>query len=212
MPSIDTILAVALAGLALSATPGPSMLYVLSRSVGQSRAAGLASAVGLALGGVVLAVATALGLAALFAAVGWLVPVLRIAGSLYLVWLGIGLIREAHATADADLAVHAVSSDPPARILWQGIWVEVLNPKTVLFFALFLPPFVEAGAGPTWLQLLVLGALVPLTAVPSDLIVAWMGGSAAERLRHSRPARLALAWTGGIVLLLIAANIHLGLV
>lgn len=212
MPSLDTMIAVALAGLALSATPGPSMLYVLSRSVGQSRVAGLASAVGLALGGVVLAVATALGLAALFAAFGWVVPVLKVAGSLYLVWLGVGLIREAHATRDADLAVHAVSPDPPARILWQGVWVEVLNPKTVLFFALFLPPFVEPGAGPAWAQLLILGALVPLTAVPSDLAVAWMGGSAAERLRRSRPARLALAWTGGIVLVLIAANIHLGVV
>ncbi|MEL6792844.1 MAG: LysE family transporter, partial [Pseudomonadota bacterium] len=66
MPSAETIVMVALAGLALSATPGPSMLYVLSRSVGQSRAAGLASALGLGLGGALLAAATALGLAAIF--------------------------------------------------------------------------------------------------------------------------------------------------
>jgi threonine/homoserine/homoserine lactone efflux protein len=64
MPSLDAMLAVALAGLTLSVTPGPSMLYVLSRTVGQSRAAGLASALGLCLGGIFLAVATALGLAA----------------------------------------------------------------------------------------------------------------------------------------------------
>ncbi|PWJ20811.1 Threonine/homoserine/homoserine lactone efflux protein [Jannaschia seohaensis] len=201
-----------LAGLALSSTPGPSMLYVLSRSVGQSRVAGLASAVGLALGGVALAIATALGLAALFAAVDWIVPTLRVAGTVYLVWLGVGLIREAHATADSDLVAQPMSAASPGRILWQGIWVEVLNPKTVLFFALFLPPFVQPEAGPAWLQLLVLGALVPLTAVPSDLVVAWMGGSTAAWLRRSHRARLALGWMGGLALLAIAANLHFGLI
>ena len=84
MPSLDAMIAVALAGLALSVTPGPSMLYVLSRTVGQSRAAGLASALGLCLGGVLLAVATALGLAAVFETSGWMVAVLRYVGSAYL--------------------------------------------------------------------------------------------------------------------------------
>jgi len=90
MPPIETILAVTLAGFALSATPGPSMLYVLSRSMGQSRYAGLASALGLSLGGVLLAVATALGLAAIFERYEWIVVTLRYAGSAYLIWLGGG--------------------------------------------------------------------------------------------------------------------------
>ncbi|MEM7488527.1 MAG: LysE family translocator [Pseudomonadota bacterium] len=210
MPQLDTILAVALAGLALSASPGPSMLYVLSHSVGQSRAAGLASAVGLALGGVLLAVATALGLAALFAAFDWLVPTLRFVGALYLVWIGIGLIRDAHAPP-ATMDAGTVRRRAIGPIVWQGIWIEVLNPKTVLFFALFLPPFVEPGAGPVWSQLLVLGALVPLTAVPSDLAVAWMGGTAAERMRQSRRARIGLGWAGGLTLIAIAANLFVGI-
>ena len=80
MPPIETILAVTLAGFALSATPGPSMLYVLSRSMGQNRYAGLASALRLSLGGILLAVATALGLAAIFERYEWIVITLRYAG------------------------------------------------------------------------------------------------------------------------------------
>ncbi len=92
MPNLESIVAVVLAGLALSATPGPSMLYVLSRSVGQSRAAGLASAIGLGLGGVLLAAATALGLAAVLKQTDWAIDILRIAGSIYLAYLGAQMI------------------------------------------------------------------------------------------------------------------------
>jgi threonine/homoserine/homoserine lactone efflux protein len=212
MPPLEAIFAVALAGLALSATPGPSMLYVLSRTIGQSRAAGLASAVGLCLGGVLLAVATALGLATLFARFDWLVPALRYAGSAYLIWLGAGLIRNANAAAQADLAVHAVNQRSLTSIMLQGILVELLNPKTVLFFALFLPPFVAAGHEPgvsVTFQLLILGALVPLTAVPSDIAVALIGGTLTDRLNRNRHLREALGWAGGLTLIAIAISLHL---
>ena len=217
MPEFETMITVALAGLALSATPGPSMLYVLSRSVGQSRAAGFASAIGLGLGGVLLAIATAFGLSIVFATFEWVVPALRLIGSLYLVWLGVDLIREAYRTSDDEMRTRAVRHRSFGSIIWQGVWIELLNPKTVLFFALFLPPFVETGTtggreGPVWLQFLVLGALVPITAVPSDLAVAWMGGTAAERLTRSRNVRIGLAWTGGLILIGIAGNLHLGLI
>ncbi|MEM7641146.1 MAG: LysE family translocator [Pseudomonadota bacterium] len=213
MPALDTMLAVALAGLALSVTPGPSMLYVLSRSVGQSRAAGLASALGLGLGGVVLAVATAMGLAAIFAAFGWMIPTLRIVGSVYLVWLGIGMIRDARVAARVKLEATDVRQRSFSEIVRQGVLVEVLNPKTVLFFALFLPPFVDNGLeASVTTQLLVLGVLVPLTAVPSDLVVAWLGGTLSEAVNSHQGVREGLAWLGGLTLIAIAANIHLGVI
>ncbi len=214
MPDLHAIVAVALAGLALSATPGPSMLYVLSRSVGQSRAAGLASALGLCLGGMVLAAATALGLATLFAQFGWLVTTLRFVGSAYLIYLGLGMIRSARAEADVTLEVKAVRQTSLPSIIWQGVLVELLNPKTVLFFALFLPPFVSAGAGAhgsVTLQLLLLGLLVPLTAIPSDLLVAYMGGTMTRAINRERAVRVGLAWTGGLILIAIAINLHLDL-
>jgi threonine/homoserine/homoserine lactone efflux protein len=211
MPPLESILAVALAGLALSATPGPSMLYVLSRTVGQSRSAGFASAFGLCLGGVLLAVATAWGLGTVFMTFDGLVLALKYLGAAYLVWLGVGMIREARANASRDLSVSAVTRRPLAQIMWQGVLVELLNPKTVLFFALFLPPFVVTGAGPgspdITLQLLLLGILVPLTAIPADLVVAWLGGTLAKTLNESQKAREAMAWAGGLVLISIALGL-----
>lgn len=217
MPSAETMVMVALAGLALSATPGPSMLYVLSRSVGQSRAAGLASALGLGLGGVLLAVATALGLAAIFRQSEWAIYVLRIAGSLYLVYLGLQMIWESRETASEEFKVHEVRERSFLSIIWQGVLVEVLNPKTILFFVLFLPQFVEASGGRVegdnvTLQLMILGILVPLTAVPSDLIVAFIGGSLAQRVNDNPAVRVALSWIGGLVLIAIALNLHLELI
>ena len=214
MPSLDAMISVALAGLALSVTPGPSMLYVLSRTVGLSRAAGLASALGLCVGGILLAIATALGLATLFANSDWLVVALRYIGSAYLVWLGVDMIRNARAGAQATLNVENVRHRPLASIIWQGVMVELLNPKTVLFFALFLPPFINVGtrhaiATSVEMQLLVLGALVPLTAIPSDLLVAYMGGSMTKFINSGKAMRERMAWMGGIVLIGIAANLHL---
>ncbi|WP_299839119.1 LysE family translocator [uncultured Jannaschia sp.] len=213
MPPVDSILAVIVAGLALSVTPGPSMLYVLSRSVAQGRAAGLASAIGLCLGGMLLAIATALGLAALFSVFEGLVVILRLAGSAYLAWLGIGMILEARSSARQDLRVQSVTDRSFLDIVRQGIWVELLNPKTVLFFALFLPPFIDptladpSGQG-IRTQMFVLGILVPLTAIPSDLVVAWMGGKMSRILDRRRTLREVVAWIGGGVLIAIAINLQ----
>lgn len=214
MPSLDAMIAVSLAGLALSVTPGPSMLYVLSRTVGQSRMAGLASALGLCLGGIVLAIATAMGLATIFQTSDWVVTTLRYVGSAYLVWLGVDMIRGAKAEAQVTFDVEKVRQKPLSKIIWQGVVVEVLNPKTVLFFALFLPPFINAGGNSSadasvQIQLLVLGILVPLTAIPSDLVVAYMGGTMTKVINRERAMRERMAWIGGAILIGIALNLHL---
>ncbi|MGY9047973.1 hypothetical protein P775_16500 [Puniceibacterium antarcticum] len=215
MPDLNAIIAVTLAGFALSLTPGPSMLYVLSRSVGQSRAAGLASALGLGVGGILLAIATALGLATLFEWANWLVTVLQYVGSGYLVWLGLGMIREGPEDARKFLkATKVTDNDLFLSIFWQGVVIEVLNPKTVLFFALFLPPFVNSGGGGDQavgiqLQLLLLGTLVPLTALPSDIVVAFFGGTFVKLVNQQRAARQHLGSACGITLIAIAISLHL---
>lgn len=214
IPQPNTIFAVAFAGLVLSASPGPSMLYVLSHSVGHSRMAGLASALGLAMGGVILAIATALGLAALFDRFDWLVVALRYIGSGYLIWIGVSMIRNARADAQTTFTTHHVQRKSFLTIVWQGALVELLNPKTVLFFALFLPPFVTAGgehldSASIQFQLLFLGILVPLTAIPSDMLVAFMGGAMTQSINKNRAFRETFAWFGGLVLVGIALNLHL---
>ena len=198
MPPIENMLAVLVAGFFLSATPGPSMLYVLSHSVGQNRSAGYASAFGLALGGMALAIATALGLAQLFEQFPAIVVALRYVESAYLIGLGVEMIWRARTASRARLEVETLTAKPISAIVWQGVIVELLNPKTVLFFALFLPPFVEAAQNSTPTdvrnQLLILGVLVPLTAIPSDIVVAYMGGTLTNRLNHNKSC--ARGWHG----------------
>lgn len=207
MPSFETIILVTVAGLALSATPGPSMLYVLSRSVGQSRAAGLASALGLGLGGIILAMVAALGLAALFRESTIAITALKVAGAIYLLYLGVQMLLEARAQRHADFEVRSVETHGFLTIVWQGVLVEVMNPKTVLFFMLFIPPFVSASEGNVMLQMLILGALVPLTAVPSDIVVAFIGGSVAAAVKGNPNVRVALSLVGGLVLIGIGVSL-----
>lgn len=204
MPSLETIIVVTLAGLALSASPGPSMLYVLSRSIGQSHGAGYASAAGLAAGGMLLALAAALGLSALFAASTMAYTAVKVGGAAYLCYLGIDMIASKSEPMDALQEVHRSSL---WRIFYQGVAVEVFNPKTILFFIAFIPQFVDAGIGSVPLQMLVLGLLVPLTAVPSDIIVATMGGSLAAKISAHRTGQTILKWVGGLFLIGLAARI-----
>ena len=112
-----------------------------------------------------------------------------------------------------DLTARAVAQKPITAILWQGVLVEVLNPKTVMFFALFLPPFVALEHGSSsaldvTIQLLILGSLVPLTALPSDILVAFLGGAMTKTLQNNHNARAALAVAAGLLLILIAFSLH----
>lgn len=205
MPTFETIILVTFAGLALSASPGPSMLYVLSRSVGQSHTAGLVSAAGLAVGGFVHVIAAALGLAALFNYLPGVFTAIKFAGAFYLIYLGIGMIRDHQ--DDAPTGPSKVRQLSLRRIFYQGILVETLNPKTLLFFVAFLPQFVNQQLGSVGVQMVVLGALVPLTAIPSDLIVALTGGGIAQRLARNRAMSRRLSWLAGAILIGLGLNI-----
>jgi len=189
MPSHETMLLVTLAGFALSASPGPSMLYVLSRSLGQDRNAGLVSAAGLATGGVVHAIAAAVGLSALLAYSPTVYRAVTVLGAGYLVYLGAQMyLSRNQEVGEAE----EVSHQSLWRIFGQGVLVEVLNPKTALFFVAFLPQFINQNSDAIMFQVFVLGMLIPLTAVPSDLIVAFTGGTLAKRITGNPRARVTL--------------------
>lgn len=205
MPSWETILAVVFAGLVLSVMPGPSMLYVLSRSAGQSRSAGFASALGLALGGISWALAAALGLAVIFQQLPIAFDILSIVGAAYLLFLGGRMILEKH--EESGFHVEKMKRQSFVKIVWQGLLVEIFNPKTILFFMAFIPPFVDKARGDVALQLLILGALVPLTSIPSDLIVAYTGGTLAKTMKRNLMARRILAWVCGFLLIGVAASL-----
>ena len=208
MPDVESMVLVALAGLALSASPGPSMLYVLSRSIGQSRNAGLVSAAGLAVGGFVHVVAAALGLAAIFVYLPPLYTTLRIFGAIYLVYLGLQMVLEKNRSADFS-SPEKIRRAGLGQIFLQGILVETLNPKTLLFFVAFLPQFVDPEHGSVGLQMLVLGTLVPLTAVPADLIVAFTGGTLARKLAANPAASRLLTWLGAAFLVFLGLRLFI---
>lgn len=204
MPSFEAIITVLIAGFMISASPGPSMMYVLSRSVGQSRAAGFASSVGLAIGGVLLAIGSALGLAVIFEYSSGLYQIISIAGGVYLFYLGYDMIRNA---GRDKLVICRVKSEKFSKIMYQGILVELLNPKTILFFLAFLPQFVDYSRADVTMQMMILGILVPLTAIPSDVFVSVIGGSLTNKLSKHPGCGIALTWIGGSILIALAFRI-----
>ena len=173
MPDAAHLAAFAAAAVVLAALPGPGMLYVLARSLAGGRRAGVRSSLGTAVGGLCHVLAAAVGLSALLMTSATAFALVRYAGALYLVALGVRTLL-----ARGESAPRAAP-----RAFRQGVLTELLNPKTALFFLTFLPQFVQPGRGPALAQLLVLGcASVGLNST-ADVVVALLAGRLGERLR-----------------------------
>ena len=165
LPDLPLLLAFVVASLALALTPGPAVVYIIARTMAQGRASGLASVCGVALGNLANAVGAALGLAALFAVSAAAFTVVKWAGAGYLVYLGIRLWRTPSASA---AGVPRPVAQPLRRIFRDGFLVALLNPKTTLFFAAFLPQFLSANGSPL-LQTVSLGFVFCAIASCTDL-------------------------------------------
>ncbi len=166
----------------LIVTPGPAVFYIVTRSISQGRPAGLASVFGAAIGNMIHALFAALGLSALLASSATLFNGLSYAGAAYLIFLGVRKFM----SRPVELSNCEYKPESLHSVFAQGIAVGTLNPKTALFFLAFLPQFVTSGAGPVWLQLLILGAIFVLMATVSDGIYAVLAGSFGPLLkRHS---------------------------
>jgi len=194
----DTLVIFFLSCFVLCITPGPSIVYVLSRSVGQGRSAGVYSALGLAAGNLFHAVAAGLGLSFLLVYSPIAFLIVKILGALYLIYLG---IRVFFSHQNLLQPQKASSKKKDARIFSQGFLIEVLNPKAALFFISFLPQFVDASKGSPALQMFVLGCIFLLTALPVDLSVAITGGTIAKHLMHYSMVEKAQRWLSGTVLI-----------
>jgi threonine/homoserine/homoserine lactone efflux protein len=162
-----------LAATAIAISPGPGIFYVAARTLAGGRAEGLASSFGTGVGGLVHVAAGAVGVSALVLASAEAFTVLKIAGALYLIWLGIKTFRELHIVP--DVRVEATGS---RRAFREGIVVEALNPKTAAFFLAFLPQFVDPAAGAVWLQFLLLGLISVALNTGVDVVVAFLAARA----------------------------------
>lgn len=181
-----------LASLVLAVSPGPGVLYIVTRSLVQGRRAGLMSVGGVALGNLGNAMAASVGLAAVFAVSSLAATVIRLAGALYLVYLGVQMLR----TPAAQTSLEPIPNVPLRRIFRDGFVVALFNPKTTIFFAAFLPQFMHGGASPM-AQSLMLGALFVTIATVTDAVYALAASAVAPRLGAGR-LHLGRRFGGGI--------------
>jgi threonine/homoserine/homoserine lactone efflux protein len=178
------------ASLALLAIPGPAVIYVVTRSLDQGRAAGIVSMLGVETGTFAYALAAAAGLTGLIAASEVGFTVVRYAGAAYLVYLGVRKWRERDEPQER-------SASARSRLYLRGLLVQLLNPKIAIFFLAFLPQFVDDAHGPVATQVLVLGTLFTLLAVLSDGAYVLLAGALGCWLRGGRRARRRLARLSG---------------
>ena len=195
MPEPSTLSLFVIAALVLLLTPGPAVLYIVARSVEQGRTAGLVSTLGIHVGTLVHVAAAALGVSALLVSSALAFGLLKYLGAAYLIYLGIRKLT----TRRAFAAPVALPAQPLRRIFLQGVVVNVLNPKTALFFLAFLPQFVDVSRGGVALQILFLGAIFLALALASDGLWAIAAGTAGGWLKRNRRVLRAERYVTGSV-------------
>jgi threonine/homoserine/homoserine lactone efflux protein len=181
--------------LVLLVVPGPAVMYILARGVDQGRTAALVSVAGIHTGTLVHVLAAAVGLSALLAASAVAFTAVKVVGGLYLIWLGVQRLRERVPVATR---VHRSRSGTLRRVYLQGALVNVLNPKTAVFFLAFLPQFVTPQRGSTALQLIVLGLVFIALGVVTDGAYALASGALGALMASRERVAAASRWlTGG---------------
>jgi len=202
VPALHTLAAFAIAAVVLILIPGPSVLFVVGRSLSYGRRGGLLSVLGNELGAMVLVAAVAFGAGSIVAESIVAFTVVKFLGAVYLVFLGVQAIRHRgeHGDVEGALPARSVSA---WKLFRQGFVVGVTNPKTTVFFLAVLPQFVDFAGGDVRLQMLVLGALFTLIALVCDSMWALLASSArAWFARSPRRLRAVRASGGGLMVVL----------
>jgi threonine/homoserine/homoserine lactone efflux protein len=195
MLDLHSLMLFVVAAVIILVVPGPAVLYITARSMDQGRLAGFVSVLGVATGSVVHVVAAALGLSALLLSSAVAFSVVKYLGAAYLVYLGIRklMVREELQTVEAR------SGQKLSRIFLQGIVVNVLNPKTALFFFAFIPQFVDPARGSVALQIMLLGGLFAIMGVFSDGTYAVLAGTLGQWLKGNLKVLRAQRYFAGSV-------------
>ncbi len=201
VPTPSTIAVFCAAALALIVVPGPAVTYIVTQSIDKGRRAGLVSALGIASGGFVHVIAATVGLSALLASSATAFTAVKLVGAVYLIAIG---LRRLLARGENEVETEsAPTATAPRRLFMQGAVVNVLNPKTALFFLAFLPQFVDPGRGSIGEQVAIFGCLFVILAVLSDSMYAVAAAALAGKLRASaRARRIRRLVTGGVFVVL----------
>lgn len=202
MPDPATLALFCAASLALAVVPGPAVLYIVAQSVDQGRLAGLVSALGIGVGGLVHVAAATVGLSSLLASSASAFAIVKYAGAGYLVVLGIIRLL----TREDPAAISARPPRPHRRLFLDGVVVNALNPKTALFFIAFLPQFVEPNGAASWLQIFALGLIFVVIALSSDSLWALTAGTLGGWLKRSRAYLALRRWVTGTVFVVLGLS------
>lgn len=185
------------AALVLLLTPGPAVLYITARSATQGRMAGLVSVLAIETANFLQAAAAALGLSAILLSSALAFDVVKYLGAAYLIYLGVRKLT----SSEDGLEDEAIRRESLARIYWQGFAVNILNPKTALFFFAFLPQFVNPARGNVIAQNLLLGAIFVGMAVVTDSLYALLASSIAGELNRNQQFQRGGRYFAGLVYL-----------
>ncbi len=204
MPDMSSLLAYGLISLGMVLTPGPNMIYLISRSICQGRTAGLISLGGVALGFVVYMVCAALGITALVMAVPFAYDALRLGGALYLVYLAWQAVKPG---GRSPFQVHDLPKDSPRKLVTMGLVTNLLNPKVAVMYLSLLPQFIEPnGHGSVLMQSLALGSLQIVISVSVNAVIACMAGSIAVFFVTRPGWQVLQRWLMGSVLMGLAVR------
>ncbi|MFV0320531.1 MAG: LysE family translocator [Microbacterium sp.] len=208
MPTLDTFAAFALASVILIVIPGPSVLFVIGRSLSYGRLGGLLSVLGNGLGVLPLVAAVALGMGTIVAQSIVLFTIIKLLGAAYLIYLGVQAIRHRKddMTSDGESARRTLT---PAVMLRQGFLVGVTNPKTIVFFVAVLPQFVSFGAGTIPLQMMVLGLVFITIGFVCDAVWAILAGTAQSWFAKSPRSLSGIRATGGGLMIGLGGSLAL---
>ncbi len=207
MPSTHLFITFLAATAIFAVIPGPAMLFAAAQTLAGGRVCGLMASFGIHLGGYVHVIAAAAGLSVVFHAVPMLYLAIKFAGAVYLISLGLSLFRDKPSRDIVEPAIEAKSGRPA---FLESITVEVLNPKTALFFLAFLPQFIDPSAlAPVWIQFVLLGTIVNLMFSFADVICVLLADVVMSRLRRSSRAQRLVRCAGGTILVGLGAHLAL---
>ena len=179
MPNWSTLSLFVTAALILVFMPGPNTLYIIARSIQQGRLAGFCSSLGVQVGTLFHITAAALGLSALLLSSALAFSIVKYAGAMYLIYLGLKTLL----TKEKAARPQEVRENKLSRAFYQGVWVQLLNPKTALFFFAFLPQFINPTRGAVPTQVIFLGMILVLLGTLSDTVYALAAGGLGNWLR-----------------------------
>lgn len=204
MPPIEQLIPFLIAALIFAFIPGPAILYTAAQTMAKGKRGGGFAAFGIHIGGFFHIVAAAAGLSAIFNHAPLAYTVLKICGAVYLIWLGVGMIR---GKLDASELPH-MKAHLKKKVFFDSMMVEVLNPKVIIFYIAFLPQFVDPAASyPLWMQFIILGTFNNILFTIVDICVIFLTSAVISGLKKSARSQKIMRWIAGSTLMGLGINL-----